>query len=52
VQDFTRVTTRIVQGGITFPVASRLSAEAALYYEDRETLFVRRGGSGNLIYHW
>jgi YaiO family outer membrane protein len=52
VQDFTRVTTRIVQGGITFPVASRLSAEASLYYEDRETLFVRRGGSVNLIYHW
>jgi YaiO family outer membrane protein len=52
VQDFTRVTTRIVQGGIAFPVASRLSAEASLYYEDRETLFVRRGGSGNLIYHW
>ena len=52
VQDFTRVTTRIVQSGITFPIASRLSAEASLYYEDRETLFVRRGGTVNLIYHW
>jgi len=52
VQDFTRVTTRIVQGGITFPVVSRLSADLSLYYEDRETLFIRRGGSANLIYHW
>ncbi len=52
VQDFTRVTTRIVQGGIMFPVASRISADASLYYEDRETLFVRRGGGVNLIYHW
>ncbi len=52
VVDFTRVTTRIVQGGIMFPIASRWSGEASLYYEDRETLFVRRGGSINLIYHW
>ena len=52
VQDFTRVTTRILQGGINFPVASRWSAEASLYYEDRETLFIRRGGGVNLIYHW
>jgi YaiO family outer membrane protein len=48
----TRISTRLVQGGITFPLARWLSAEAALYYEDRETLFIRRGGTFNLIYHW
>ena len=51
-QDFTRVQSRIIQGGVTFPVTRRLSAEAAGYYEDRGILYVRRGGLINLIVHW
>ncbi|HKN88354.1 MAG TPA: YaiO family outer membrane beta-barrel protein, partial [Nitrospiraceae bacterium] len=51
-QDFTRVQTRIIQGGVTFPVNRRLSVEAAGYYEDRGILYVRRGGLINLIVHW
>ena len=51
-QDFTRVQSRIIQGGVTFPLTRRLSAEAAGYYEDRGILYVRRGGLINLIVHW
>jgi YaiO family outer membrane protein len=51
-QDFTRVQSRIIQGGVTFPLTHRLSAEAAGYYEDRGILYVRRGGLINLIVHW
>jgi YaiO family outer membrane protein len=51
-QDFTRVRSRIVQGGVTFPLTARLSAEASGYYEDRGALYVRRGGLFNLIVHW
>lgn len=52
VQDFTRVPSRIVQGGVIFPIADRFSGEALAYYEDRSTLYVRRGGTFNLIWHW
>lgn len=51
-QDFTRVQSRTVQGGVTFPLTSRLSMEASGYYEDRGALYVRRGGLLNLIVHW
>ncbi|MDR4478590.1 MAG: tetratricopeptide repeat protein [Nitrospira sp.] len=51
-QDFTRVGSRTIQGGVTFPINERFSAEASGYYEDRGFLYVRRGGSVNLIYHW
>lgn len=51
-QDFTRVQSRIIQGGVTFPLTRRLSAETAGYYEDRGILYVRRGGLINLIVHW
>jgi YaiO family outer membrane protein len=51
-QDFTRVQSRTIQGGVTFPLTTRLSAEASVYYEDRGVLYVRRGGMINLIVHW
>ena len=51
-QDFTRVNSHILQGGVTFPVSKKLSAEASGYYEDRGILYIRRGGTFNLIYHW
>ena len=40
------------QAGAMFPRTERFSAEVAGYYEDRGFLYVRRGGSLNLIYHW
>ena len=52
VQDFTRVPSRIVQGGVIFPIADRFAGEALAYYEDRSSLYVRRGGAFNLIWHW
>jgi YaiO family outer membrane protein len=51
-QDFTRVPSHTLQGGATFPINQRFSAEASGYYEDRDGLYVRRGGNLNLIYHW
>lgn len=51
-QDFIRVTTRIIRGGIIFPLSQYCSGEATGYYEDRETLYIRRGGTFSLIYHW
>ena len=51
-QDFTRVSSRTIQGGVTFPINDRFSVEAAGYYEDRGFLYVRRGGNLSLIYHW
>ena len=51
-QDFTRVQSRTLQGGVTFPVNDRFSVEASGYYEDRGFLYVRRGGNLSLIYHW
>jgi len=52
VQDFTRIQSRIIQGGMTFPLTERFSAEASGYYEDRGALYIRRGGLINLIIHW
>lgn len=51
-QDFVRVQSRTIQGGVTFPLNQRFSAEASGYYEDRGVLYIRRGGNLNLIYHW
>ena len=51
-QDFTRVNSHTIQGGVMFPVTDRFSAEAVGYYEDRGFLYVRRGGNLSLIYHW
>lgn len=51
-QDFTRVQSRTLQGGVTFPISDRFSAEASGYYEDRGFLYVRRGGNLSVIYHW
>jgi YaiO family outer membrane protein len=51
-EDIRHVTTRIVQGGLTFPLTRRFSAEVWAYYEDRKTLYVRRGGTFNLLFHW
>jgi YaiO family outer membrane protein len=52
VQDFQRVKTTIWQGGVIFPITERVSGEASGYYEDRGFLYVRRGGTFNLIWHW
>jgi len=51
-QDFTRTDTRVLQGGLTFPLARRLSAEVWGYYEDRHRQYIRRGGSFALLLHW
>jgi len=51
-QDFTRVASHTIQGGVIFPITDRFSAEAVGYYEDRGFLYIRRGGSLSLIYHW
>ena len=51
-QDFTRVSSRIIQGGVIFPLSDRLSVETSGYYEDRETSYIRRGGTVNFIIHW
>ncbi len=51
-QDFTRVGSRTIQAGITFPINERFSAETSAYYEDRGFLYVRRGGNFSVIYHW
>ena len=51
-QDVTRISGRTIQGGIVLPVADRISLEITGYDEDRGTLYTRRGGSFNLIYHW
>ncbi|MCC6140797.1 MAG: tetratricopeptide repeat protein [Nitrospira sp.] len=51
-QDFTRVQSRTIQGGVIFPVNDRFSVEASGYYEDRGILYVRRGGNLSLLYHW
>jgi tetratricopeptide (TPR) repeat protein len=51
-QDFVRVPTLITQGAVIFPLSRYFSGELAGYYEDRETLYVRRGGTFNLLFHW
>ncbi len=52
VQDFTRIKSIIWQAGAIFPISERLSGELSGYYEDRGFLYVRRGGTFNLIWHW
>lgn len=52
VQDFTRIKSIIWQAGAIFPISERLSGELSGYYEDRGLLYVRRGGTFNLIWHW
>ena len=51
-QDVTRVSSHTIQGGVVFPVADRVSLEVTGYYEDRGVLYIRRGGSFSIIYHW
>jgi YaiO family outer membrane protein len=51
-QDLTRVSSHTVQGGITLPIADRLSLEAIGSYENRGILYQRQGGSFSIIYHW
>lgn len=51
-QDFSKTDSYIIQGGITLPLATRLSLETSGYYEDRSQSYVRRGGSINVIMHW
>jgi YaiO family outer membrane protein len=51
-QDFTRSDTHVWQGGVTFPLTRRISAEVWGYYEDRQKQYVRRGGSFALLFHW
>jgi YaiO family outer membrane protein len=51
-QDFTRISSHTIQGGAILPVGRLLSLEVTGFYEDRSILYVRRGGSLNLIYHW
>ena len=51
-QDFTRISSHTIQGGAILPVGRLFSIEVTGFYEDRSILYVRRGGSLNLIYHW
>ncbi len=51
-QDFKRADTRSFQGGAIVPLTSQFSAELLGFYEDRASLYVRRGGTFNLIWHW
>jgi len=51
-QDFVRVPTLTMRGAVIFPLSRYFSGELAGYYEDRETLYVRRGGTFNLVFHW
>lgn len=51
-QDFTRISSFIMQGGVIAPLSERLSLETTAYYEDRDASYARRGGAMNLIIHW
>ena len=51
-QDFARIRTVIGQGGMIFPITERFSGEVSGYYEDRGALYVRRGVTFNLLWHW
>ena len=51
-QDVTRVSSHTIQGGLVFPLADRVSLEVTGYYEDRGVLYIRRGASFGIIYHW
>ena len=50
--DIAKIHSWAVRAGAMFPLADRLSAETAAFYEDRKRLYIRRGGSFSLIYHW
>ena len=51
-QDVTRVSSHTIQGGLVLPLADRVSLEITGHYEDRGVLYLRRGGSFSIIYHW
>jgi YaiO family outer membrane protein len=51
-QDVTRISSRTIQGGVILPVTEQISLETTGYYEERGDLYVRRGGSFTIIYHW
>jgi YaiO family outer membrane protein len=51
-QDFTRAESRSYQGGVIFPITESFSGEISAFYEDRGFLYIRRGGSFNLIWHF
>ena len=51
-QDFTGISSTIIQGGVIAPLSERLSLETTAYYEDRDASYARRGGAVNLIIHW
>ena len=51
-QDFVRSDTEILQGGVTFPLTQRFSAEVSGLYENRQGQYIRRGGSFTLLFHW
>lgn len=50
--DVRRTDTVTLQAGAVLPLTSRLSLEAWALYEDRENLYLRRGGMLNLLLHW
>ena len=52
VSDLAKIHSWMVRGGVMFPLTDRFSAETAAFYEERSKLYIRRGGSFNLIYHW
>ncbi len=51
-QDFMRISSHIIEGGVTFPLSDRLSIETSGYYEDRSQSYIRRGVRINLFVHW
>lgn len=51
-QDFIRSDTRVLQGGVTFPLTRQFSAEVWGYHEDREEQPTRQGGGFALLFHW
>ncbi|MBI3303597.1 MAG: YaiO family outer membrane beta-barrel protein [Deltaproteobacteria bacterium] len=51
-QDLTRTDTRVIQGGLTFRISQRFSAEAGGYYEERRRQYIRRGTTFALALHW
>lgn len=51
-QDFTRLSSFMIQGGAIAPLSEHLSLETTAYYEDRDASYARRGGAVNLIIHW
>jgi hypothetical protein len=37
---------------VIFPITESFSGEISAFYEDRGFLYIRRGGSFNLIWHF